>query len=206
MQVINFPEIKNSFSYEGYKSMVIAYAENGQTSGKESLPERIEATKINAQRMKRIDKQVVISNEIQEAMGSINERWTWLVLAESWCGDGAQNIPVIAKIAGLSPNVELKILLRDENHELMEAYLTNGSRCIPKLICINSETKEEIGTWGPRPLRIQQMVKEYKAQNPDVPHDEFVRNIHLWYAQDKGESLQNCFEQLLCDWVNPSQN
>ena len=198
---VNFSEIKNAYSYADYKELVISYSENGKTSGHEQLPERIEATKINAQRMKRIGKQIELSPKIKEVVGNINEKWTLFVLAESWCGDGAQNIPVIAKIAECSPNIELKILLRDENSEVMDAYLTNGSRSIPKLIFINSETKEEIGVWGPRPAKIQQMVKEYKTQFPQNSHDEFVKSLHLWYAQDKGESLQDELEKLISEWT-----
>lgn len=191
------------FSYEEYKNLVIECSEKHITTGNEQSPERIEATKINAQRMKRIDKQVQLHEKIINLLKNSRNKWAWVVLAESWCGDGAQNIPIIAKIASLSPeNIELKIILRDENPEIMDACLTNGSRSIPKLICISSESDEEIGSWGPRPTRIQQMVKDYKAQYPNVPHDAFVRNLHLWYAKDNGEALQYDFEQLLPGWLS----
>lgn len=199
--LVNFSEIKNAYSYREYKKMVIDYAENGGTSGNEKSTEHIEATKINAQRMKRIDKTVEINEEIKGAAEKCNKKWIWIILVESWCGDGAQNIPVIAKIAEHSPNIELKLIFRDENLGIMDAYLTNGSRSMPKLIVVDSETKEEIGIWGPRPVKIQQMVKEYKAQFPAVSHDEFVKNLHLWYAKDKGEALQEDIGKLLCEWV-----
>ncbi len=195
-------KIKNAYTYEGYKNLVKAFAENSRTTGQEQLPERIEATKMNAQRMKRIDKQIKINDEVKQAIGRLSGKWTWIVLAESWCGDGAQNIPFIAKIKELSPQIELKILLRDENPEIMERYLTSNSRAIPKLICINSETEDEIGTWGSRPDKIKKMVKEYKASNPQSTHDEFVRNLHLWYARDNGASIQKDFEQLLLQWTS----
>jgi hypothetical protein len=196
-----FPETINAYTYEDYKKQVIAYAESGRTSGIEQLPERIDATKLNAQRMKRIDKQVDLSTEILRIIGHVNKPWTWLILAESWCGDGAQNIPIIAKMAALSSFIDLKIILRDENPEIMNAYLTNGGRSIPKLICLDAETREEIGTWGPRPFGIQEKVKEYKLANPNVPHEIFVQNLHLWYAKDKGQALQEDFEQLLFQWT-----
>src|ERR1035437_4585110 len=109
--LVNSSEIKNTYSYVEYKNLVISCAENGKTSGIEQLPERIEATKINAQRMKRISKHTALNAKIKEVVGNLNEKWTWVVLTESWCGDGAQNIPVIAKIAECSPNIELKIIL-----------------------------------------------------------------------------------------------
>jgi len=200
--LVNPSKINNSLSYENYKTLVFSYSENNKTSGDEQIPERVAATKLNAQRIKRLDKQIELNSEIKNELSRINKKWTWVVLIETWCGDGAQNIPVIAKIAQHNPNIELKIILRDENPEIMSAYLTNGSRSIPKLICFDSDTKEEIGSWGPRPEKIQQMVKEFKLTNPHCTHEELVKNIHLWYARDKGESTQKEFAALLSLWNN----
>lgn len=199
--LINFPEIKNAYSYVDYRNLVTSYAEGRSTSGVDQLLERIEATKLNAHRMRRIDKQIELSDSLKKTIQNINKKITFIVIAESWCGDGAQNIPMIAKIADINSNIELKIIFRDENIEIMDAYLTNGSRSIPKVIFIDSETKEELGTWGPRPAKIQEMVKEYKAQYPESSHDDFVRSLHLWYAKDMGEALQNDFEKLLTPWT-----
>lgn len=195
--LINFPEIKNAYSYVDYRNLVTGYAEGRSTSGVDQLLERIEATKLNAHRMRRIDKQIELSDSLKKIIQNINRKITFIVIAESWCGDGAQNIPMIAKIADITSNIELKIIFRDENIEIMDAYLTNGSRSIPKVIFIDSETKEELGTWGPRPAKIQEMVKEFKAQYPESSHDDFVLSLHLWYAKDMGEALQNDFEKLL---------
>ena len=198
--MIKEPELKNAKDFPSYMALVAQCAANKCTTGEDPLPERIEATILNAQRMKRIDKQVVIDETIAEEVKSLKDKWNWVVLAESWCGDGAQNIPVIAKIASLSPNIDLKIVLRDENPELMQNYLTNGSKSIPKLICFKEQTREEIGIWGPRPSAIQQMVVSYKKQNPDVPHDEFVKNLHTWYAKDNGQSIQSDLKKLIPEW------
>lgn len=198
--ITDFSSIKKAFSYQEYYDLVIYLSETHSTTGSETTEERIEATKLNAQRMKRIGKQFVLSEEIRNTLKNLKRNWEWIILAEAWCGDGAQCIPVIAKIAEASSSIELKIILRDENPEIMDAYLTNGGRAIPKLICINSETQEEIGTWGARPAAIQKMVKEFKAQNPGISHEEFVKNLHLWYAQDKGKSLEAEFSELLKQW------
>ncbi len=198
---MNFPEIKNTYSYSDYINMVITYADVRGTSGVDQIFERIEATKMNAQRMKRIDKRIELDEALKKAIEKNKRKLTLVVLAESWCGDGAQNIPIIAKIADRSPDIELKIILRDENLRIMDDHLTNGSRAIPKVIFIDSETKEEIGTWGPRPTELQKMVLEYKEEYPESSHDDFVRNVHLWYAKDKGESLQKDFVKLLSQWT-----
>jgi len=200
-----FSEIKSSYSYDEYRALVFKCAQDQTTTGKEQLPERIEATKINAQRMKRIDKQTKIVPAVEEILKRLEVGWIWLILTEAWCGDSAQNIPVISKIAESSPNIELKLILRDENPDIMNAYLTDGSRSIPKLVCINSKTKEEVGVWGPRPLAIKQMVKDYKQEHPTASHDEFVKNLHLWYAHDKGESIQAEFVQMIPQWISKSQ-
>lgn len=204
--MVKRPELKNARDYATYKELVAQCANTKTTTGSEHLPERIEATILNAQRMKRIDKQLAVDERIKKEVEKLKNKWSWIVLAESWCGDGAQNIPVIAKIASLFPNIDLKIILRDEHPELMDQYLTNGSKSIPKLICFDRETDEEIGTWGPRPTSIQQMVLEYKKQNPGVSHDEFVKNLHTWYAKDNGKSMQEDLLKLIPKWIASEGN
>lgn len=203
---INNPDLSNAKDFASYKELVAHCAANKTTTGLEPLPERIEATVLNAQRMKRIDKLLVVDERIQKELEKLKNKWNWIVLAEAWCGDGAQNIPVIAKIASLSPNIDLKIILRDEHPEFMENYLTNGSKSIPKLICFASDTQEEIGTWGPRPAAIQHNVVEFKKQNPEVDHDEFVKNLHTWYAKDNGKSMQEDFLKLIPEWIQAEKH
>ena len=183
-------QMKNVMTFEHYAEFVSSCAGKGITSGPEQLEERVQATVLNAQRIKRIFKQAEISREIVAELAQSDCKWTWVMILESWCGDGAQNSPVIAKIAGLTNNIDLKVVLRDENPELMDRYLTNGSRSIPKLICFDSITGEELGVWGPRPTAIQEWVLQYKKENPGAPHGEFVRNLHTKYATDKTVSLQ----------------
>jgi len=192
--------IKNPYTYTEFKNLVTELAEKESSTG-EISEEKIAATKINAQRIKRIDKQYVVSEEVNSFLKLHKREWLWLVLIESWCGDAAQNIPVIAKIAEQSPNIELKLILRDENLPIMDAYLTNNSRSIPKLICIDKESGEEIGTWGSRPMVIQEAAMQFKALNPDVSHTDFVTHIHSLYAKDKGNALQQEFIDLLKIWI-----
>lgn len=200
--MVDFSRVKRDFSYEEYFGIVTSLTAINSTTGNEPTPERIEATKLNAQRMKRIGKQFTVSEEIKNSLKDLKKRWKWIILAEAWCGDGAQCIPVIARIAGASSNIELKIILRDENPSVMDAYLTNGGRAIPKLICIDQETRQVTGTWGARPAAIQKMVKDFKTQNPGISHEEFVKNLHLWYANDKGKSLDKEFSELINQWKN----
>lgn len=192
-------KIINPYTYENYKHLVLTLSENSKSTGEEN-EERIAATKINAQRIKRIDKQCELSSDLLNTIKKFKSNCLWILIAESWCGDGAQCIPVISKIAQQSSNIELKLILRDENSEFMNSYLTNGSRSVPKLICINKNNNKELGTWGPRPLEIQKMVLDYKKNNPKATHEEFVANLHLWYARDKTISIQKEFIELLNSW------
>lgn len=192
-------KINNPYSYEDYKYLVLTLAENSKSTGEEN-EERIAATKINAQRIKRIDKQCELTQDLINTIDVFKSNCLWILIAESWCGDGAQCIPVISKIAQQATNVELKLILRDENPKFMDGYLTNGSRSVPKLICIDKNNNQEIGTWGPRPVEIQKMVLDYKKNNPNSTHEEFVTNLHLWYAKDKTKSMQNEFIDLLNSW------
>lgn len=90
--------------------------------------------------------------------------------------------------------------MRSENPDLMDAHLTNGTKSIPKLICIHTNSGKEIGDWGPRPAIIQEKVKKLKSENPLITAQEFSRNLHLWYASDRGAALQNEFFNLIKKW------
>lgn len=193
-----------SFSYSSYRDLVVRLSDTGNTTGYEQTAERIEATKLNAHRMKRIEKQARIREELVRQVKHIEQKWNWTIVAEAWCGDGAQNIPLIAAMASFSPNIDLKIILRDENPAIMDKHLTNGKRSIPILICMDETTQKEIGVWGPRPENIARIAGIFKLKNPMISHDEFVKHLHLWYAKDKGESLQQDFLLLLPLWRKSS--
>ena len=196
MEISVLHNITQSYNYEEYKKMVIKYAEEYTTSG-EQLKERIAATLINAQRMKRIDKQCIINYNLHTLTSQINKKQKWLLISETWCGDSAQCVPVIAKIAELNEKIKLEIIFRDEHLDVIDSFLTNGSRSIPKLISIDEETESVNFIWGPRPQAIQKKVLELKNSNNEITHDELVKNIHLWYAQDKTKSIQSEFIELL---------
>jgi hypothetical protein len=107
-----------------------------------------------------------------------------LVLAEDWCGDASNTIPVLARLVDAVPGLELRILRRDENPELMDRYLTNGSRSIPIVIALD-ENVAELGHWGPRPAELQSWVL---ANQLTVPKPELYPQVRRWYARDRGES------------------
>ena len=192
-------KINKEYTFLEFKEIVSNLVSSGKSSGEETA-ERIEATKINSQRINRIYKTFLPSETTQNVVNILKHDWDWLLLLESWCGDGAQLSPIIAKLAELNPRIHLKIIFRDEHEDIMNMHLTNGAKSIPKLICLDSASHQYVGEWGPRPIAIQEKVKEFKTANPNASHEEFVKNLHLWYAQDKGLSFEKEFVSLIESW------
>jgi len=152
-------------------------------------------THLNDKRMDRLDKTSKLSDETIASINNLSKPFTFLVIAEGWCGDAAQIVPILNKIATSTPKIDLKIVLRDENEELMTQFLTNGSKSIPKVIIVD-ENNEVINSWGPRPSIATKMVLDYKEKH-GVIDAEFKKDLQLWYNKDKGTSTQKDIITLL---------
>ena len=113
-------------------------------------------------------------------------KWKLLVLSEDWCGDASNTVPVLARFAESAPNVALRIAKRDEVPELMDEYLTNGSRSIPLAILLDCDD-QPVGRWGPRPKDLQEFVLGEKRRG-DRSKEEIYKDTRGWYARDRGES------------------
>ncbi len=150
--------------------------------------------KLNFSRSTRIEKQYIPSGEIRVILDKIKEPQFWLVLSETWCGDSAQILPVLAKISGLNNNIKLRILQRDSNLEIMDQFLTNGTRSIPKLIAF-SESGNEFFNWGARPAKAQEIVNELKSSG--LQKTEWLIDLHKWYASNRGKEIENEIMQLI---------
>lgn len=184
----------DNFSFTEYKKLVEDEFEKGKSTGHAQSAEKLEATKLNIHRMERILKTFSPTEELANQIKNIKEKQTWFIISEGWCGDAAHNVPMISKIAEINSNIDLNIVLRDDNETLINIYQTNGSNSIPKLIAFNSENGEELFTWGPRPSEITLQIEEYKKHN-DIKNnkEEFQKNVQLYYAKDKGASIQKDF-------------
>lgn len=194
------PEIVNeAMSYDEYRQMIDELVEQDKTTGDNHSKVMVHYTKMNVQRMNRLDKRVELDDSLAEELNELDEDWIWLVLTEAWCGDAAQNIPPIVKIADESEHIDVKFILRDEHLDIMDEYLTNGGRSIPKLICLDSETLEEIGTWGPRPEVAQEKAMEWK-DDENISKKEWAKKLHKWYAKDRTKELRSEFEELISEW------
>lgn len=188
--------ISKTYNYRQYLDLFIGLFKNGKVTGLEQLPDRLEATALNIQRTKKWDKIAKIKPELEEILKKVDQPMNWLVITEGWCGDSSQNLPFINKMAEASDKIDLRIILRDENPEIMNQFLTNGTKSIPKLVCLNPEN-EVLWTWGPRPEGIIKLVEEFKQKNPAYTKEEFHQNLHLWYAKDRGSLIQDDFIKLL---------
>lgn len=187
--------LERALSYTEYRNLVSGLLAEGKSTGPNQSDDLLNYSKLNDKRMKRLDKTVKLTKETLAKIKDVKEPQTWLVLTEGWCGDAAQNIPVINKIAEENPNINFKLVLRDENLELMDAFLTNGGRSIPKLIALNKEN-EVINTWGPRPTTATKMVVDYKEKHGSLDAD-FKTDLQVWYNKNKGENTQEDIVSML---------
>lgn len=186
--MIRQEDIDKSMSFEEYYQLSERLAKEGDTTGEVKSELLIDYSKLNFSRMKRILKTTPISEDVTSTVECLNDKQTWIVLTESWCGDAAQNLPIFEKIASINPNINLRVLLRDENPELMDQYLTNGGKSIPKLIGVDENLKE-LFTWGPRPKILQDWLKKEK-KNPTMELADLKKEFQVWYTKDKGQTLQ----------------
>jgi thiol-disulfide isomerase/thioredoxin len=185
-------------SYKEYRTLVNTLVEHNSTSGSEKTKDLVEYTKLNDKRMKRWDKTLKIPENSKSQIKTFKSKVTWLVITESWCGDAAHILPVINKVAELNNNITLRIVLRDENKELMNQFLTNGNQSIPKLIMIAESTGEVINTYGPRPNLATKIVNDFKAENGKLT-PEFKQDLQMWYNKDKGQSIVEDLTKKLCE-------
>jgi hypothetical protein len=180
----------NSHSYLEYRKIVSDLLSEGKSSGNEQSEDLLHYSTLNETRLKRLDKTIQVPEEISAKLKGLNREYIWLVIAEGWCGDAAQILPILNKMALESDNIVLKIVFRDLNDDLMSHYLTNGARAIPKLLVIDKESGKVCSDWGPRPQGASDLIKNYKATH-GVVDEEAKSQLQMWYLHDKGLSVQN---------------
>lgn len=179
--------LDKSHAADEYQTILTDFAAEGKTSGdqKEDL---IYYTKLNAQRSKRIAKTSSLHEELSAKVKSLPKQ-TWLLITETWCGDAANSVPLIEKLAALNPSIDLRIVLRDENLELMDQFLTKGGRSIPKLIALD-EDLNVLFDWGPRPKEAQSLYWGWREREDREPYKEFQVTLQKWYNENKSGAIQ----------------
>lgn len=181
--------LDKSITYKEYRALVEKLLAEGKSTAVDDSEALVDYSKLNHSRMKRLDKTVKIPAVAVAKVESITKPVNWIVIVEGWCGDAAQNLPVINKLAELNENINLRIVLRDGHPELMQLFLTNGGMSIPKLIQTDSNL-EVLSDWGPRPSVAAQMVIDYREKHGKIT-PEFKKDLQIWYNKDKGESTIN---------------
>ncbi|MCD6543994.1 MAG: thioredoxin family protein [Flavobacteriaceae bacterium] len=188
--------IKKAQSYLEYKSMILDLIKEGKSTGANQNDDLFNFTRLNDKRMKRLDKKTRLSEFSKEEIQKIEKDYIWLVLTESWCGDAAHVLPVLNKFSEVNPKIDLKVVLRDDNEDLMNQFLTNGSKSIPKLIVIDNNANKVIDSWGPRSKVATKMVMDYKEKHGKIDA-EFKKDLQIWYNKDKGVNIEKDIVELI---------
>lgn len=144
-------------------------------------------TKLNYTRMNRWLSKFEPSQEMKSIIDSIQEHQHWIVITEPWCGDAAHSVAQLYKIVKDNEIIDFEIQLRDSAPFLIDDYLTNGTKSIPKLI-IRNEVGHDLFVWGARPQAATELLEKLKAENRDK--EEINTKIQQWYNQDAGAAIQ----------------
>lgn len=196
MDAIIEKSLEKAVSYKAYRILLTHLAETGKTTGHISVP-NVNYTKLNERRMRRWEKTLKFPEDIQKRIQQFSKNITFLIITESWCGDAAHLLPVLNKMAEINEHIKLKMVLRDDNPELMAAYLTNGNQSIPKVIIIDDQTGEVIGVYGPRPSVATHYVNRFKSLYGKLT-PEFKEDLQHWYNNDKGLTTLTDVTEMLC--------
>jgi hypothetical protein len=195
--------IAQAYSYSAYREHVNAEWLAGKVTGHEQSEALLHYTELNEVRMNRLDKTTQLTADTLSAVAQWDKKYLWLVLTEGWCGDGAQVLPVLHKMALANANIDFKLVFRDENDTLMQEVLTNGARAVPKLLIIDAETHALLGQWGPRPQGAIDLIASYKKEHGIV--DETAKaDLHLWYFHNKGLEIQQEIVALMHQVISTS--
>ncbi len=121
-----------------------------------------------------------------------------LVITEDWCGDAMMSNGILRNIADAA-DIDVRCVIRDQHIELIDAYLTNGSRSIPLYLFLN-EAGEVIGKWGPRAPELQAFVMAKWALLPPKTHDDFsMRQRELFMTLSEEYASNEQFWQYVYD-------
>jgi len=186
--------MQNTTNWEGYLNAFEEILSANPAPAPYDNPAYLEYVKLNHSRQKRWLKLGVVSPAVIEEIKKISSPQTWYIITEPWCGDAAHSIPFLKLMSAHNPLITLKIVWRDTAPFMIENYLTNGGKSVPKVI-VRNDQGSDLFTWGPRPTPCQQIYLEMKENN--TPFEEQKITLQNWYNNDKGVTLQNEMIQLI---------
>lgn len=191
MQNLINKALEVSWDYPTYRQHLTDLLAEGKTTGPNQSEFYIKIATLNQSRMKRLDKRTQLIADLAALMAGLKKNYQLLVLTEGWCGDAAQILPVLQKMTEASSKIDLQLILRDEHLELMDLFLTDNGRSIPKVLVLDPGTKQVLADWGPRPAFAQKMSMDYKYQpEPKPAYEPHHMELHSWYTKDKTLSTQ----------------
>ena len=188
--------IQAGLTAEEYHQILVQQAAASDEGLNEEAAEKLQFTQLNLHRTDRITRTFKVPEDMQKMMSSIKGPQTWMLLTEPWCGDSAQCLPYISALAALNNNIDLRLILRDENLDIMDDFLTNGSRSIPRLVVFD-EDGHELVQWGPRPQEAQVVFLEAKEAGLQKP--QILEKLHLFYGRNRGIALLSEFREILME-------
>lgn len=183
----------NFKEYSAYFESILQKTETEQQAPYDD-PDYLNYTKLNWSRMNRWFKTGKLTDEMLDSIKKVNKTQHWIVITEPWCGDAAHNIPFIEMIAKHNPRIRVTYVLRDTDPFLIDQYLTNGTKSIPKLI-IRDDNGKDLGTWGPRPDGCQKLYASLLKENASF--DKINLEIQNWYNASNGIDTQNELLQVI---------
>jgi len=187
-----------AMSYDEYINILENLVLEGKTTGPNQSEAYAAHTKMAAQRIRKWGKIFKLNEEQLYALGKVKaaeKNIGWLMIVEAWCGDVGQNLAPLKKIADAS-GIELRLVLRDDNLELIDNFLTNGGRSIPKLIAIDLGEFTSLWDWGPRPEMLQDWYLDKKKAR-DFNYETVSEEMHLWYAKNRHSELVDEMVEML---------
>lgn len=149
-----------------------------------TFPEYLATVVKHADLWQGVYRMATVSPESIERLRQVPGEWRLLALSEDWCGDCVSCLPVIARLTERA-GIELRILSRDANPDIMDAHLSSGARSIP-VVMIFDRTFHRHGWWGPRPSPVQRWMRN---EGLLLANPEQSRRRRAWYARDKGRTV-----------------
>lgn len=173
--------------FQQYQNLFQEILSNPNPAAPYNNVDYLDYTKLNWARQQRWLKTGKLDAGLSKVVADLKEPQQWIIITEPWCGDASHTVPFIHMLAQMNPLISASFQLRDAEPFLIEQYLTNGSKAIPKLI-IRDEAGNDLVNWGPRPVACQVIYQSLTAEKADF--NTVKTELQKWYNQDKGESFQ----------------
>lgn len=197
--VIYKEKLIDAMNYREYLDKVYALLEESHSEVSEEAEVLMHYTRMNTRRMELWNKTIVLLPEAENYFQSIDKKIDFLIITEAWCGDAAHVMPMMQKIIDLNENFSIKTIMRDEHPEIMDQYLTNGTKSIPIIVALQciDDKYVELFRWGPKPMPMMKKLKDFKEGKLNVSKGTLLKETQLWYEEDKTNTIQTELTELM---------